>query len=54
MTKKELEKAIKTAIKTLNIERTGMYSVKALDDIAREAKCDSFYVMMYLRYGQIL
>lgn len=54
MTKKDLEKAISKAIKTLNINRSGLYSVKALESIAHEAKCDTFYVMMYLRYGHIL
>ena len=54
MTKKGLEKNIKKAIETLNIDRTGLYSAKILDDIAKEAKCDTFYVMMFLRYGQIL
>lgn len=54
MTKKELEKKIKNAIDTLAVERSGLYSVKNLEKIANEAKCDTYYVMMFLRYGQIL
>lgn len=54
MTRSELAKAIKNAMMECGINHKGMYSAKELDEIAKVAKCNTFYVMMYLRYGKIL
>ena len=48
-----MEKRIENAMKKLNINRKGAYTVRELENIARESKCDMLYVMMYLRYGEV-
>lgn len=54
MSKREAENNIKRAIASLGVDEKSMYSAKELDDIAAEAKVDTYYVMMYLRFGRIL
>lgn len=46
------EERIEEALKKLHLETENIFSVRDLNDIARESHCADIDVMMYLRYGR--
>lgn len=53
MTKKDLENNLKNYIREHKEMQERMVTLKAMEDCAKECRCDMFYVMMYLRYGRL-
>lgn len=43
---------IKEAMKKLGIRKKSMYTIKELENISKEAKCEMYEVMRYLSYGK--
>ncbi len=43
---------IKEVVKKMNLENQKIFTIKEMETIAKEAKCDLIDVMRYLRFGR--